>query len=144
MSNFKVEITGSERLKNQLRTHGSWLRVSSGEVSVTVGFTQFYALYVHEINAPHKVGQWKFLETAAKRNRRNVALNIERALNQKASFQNALMIGGLLIQREAQLLTPVDTSALKASAFTCPTNEVEAVSETAYRRSEAIRKAAGK
>lgn len=42
------------------------------ELSVVVGYNADYALYVHEIDANYKVGQWKFLETAVKQNSRQV------------------------------------------------------------------------
>ena len=29
-----------------------------------IGFTASYAVFVHEVRAKHKVGQWKFLQTA--------------------------------------------------------------------------------
>jgi len=108
------------------------------QVSVTVGFTQRYALYVHEVQAAHKVGQWKYLETPAKQNSRELARMMETALNSKMPMLQALMMAGARLQREAQMLTPVDTSALKASAFTCPTRDVEAVSQAAFARSEVI------
>lgn len=50
---------------------------------------------------------------------RNVIRNLQR--KDKAfqrGIERGLKKGGLLIQREAQLLVPVDTGALKASAFT--------------------------
>jgi hypothetical protein len=107
--------------------------------SVTVGFTQRYALYVHEVQARHVVGQWKYLETPARQKTREIARMIEVALKSRIPFLQALMMAGLNLQRAAQLLTPVDTSALKASAFTCPTKDVEAISQTAFEKSENVR-----
>ncbi len=106
---------------------------------MTVGFTQRYALWVHEVQARHVVGQWKYLETPARQKTREMARMIETALKSNIPLMQALMFAGLNLQRAAQLLTPVDTSALKASAFTCPTRDVESVSQTAFQKSEAIR-----
>jgi len=36
------------------------------KVQYTVGFTQFYGIYVHEMPGPFKVGQPKFLEQPAR------------------------------------------------------------------------------
>lgn len=87
--------------------------------SVQVGFTVNYAIYVHEnLKAFHPVGQAKFLETAARENETKINKIIASALKKGASLDEALLLGGLYLQREAQKLCPVDTGALKASAFT--------------------------
>ncbi len=96
-------------------------------------------MFVHEVQARHKVGQWKYLETPARQLNREMGRLIERGLMRGIGMLQSLMIAGLRLQREAQGLTPVDTSALKASAFTCPTSEVEAVSQRAFQLSETIR-----
>ena len=89
------------------------------KVSVTVGFTQSYALYVHEnMQANHPVGQAKFLETAIRRFTPTSGQFILAAMKRNITLSNALLLAGLKVQREAQLLTPVDTGALKGSAFT--------------------------
>lgn len=38
------------------------------KMRVVVGFGAAYSVFVHEIDAEHRVGQWKFLETAAYQN----------------------------------------------------------------------------
>lgn len=38
------------------------------QILATVYYSAFYALFVHEIKKKHKIGQWKFLETAIKQN----------------------------------------------------------------------------
>jgi hypothetical protein len=134
----KLDLLGSDSLKKKLlaiaQKYGQ-----PDQVSVTVGFTQRYAIYVHEVQAKHVVGQWKYLETPARGMTRQTCRTIETALRRGAPMLQALMLAGLGIQRAAQILTPVDTSALKASAFTCPTQDVESVSQAAFQTSEQIR-----
>ena len=49
------------------------------------------------------------------------------------------MAGGLLLQREAQKLTPVDTSALRASAYTALERNAPTARRESFNRSELIR-----
>lgn len=89
--------------------------------SVIVGFTAQYALYVHEnLQAHHDTGQAKYLEQPARQLSSSGELQrvIETAYKNGARLQDALVLGGLRIQREAQQLVPIDTGNLRASAFT--------------------------
>ena len=130
-------IEGISRLKSKLMTLAD--KFGQPKASVTVGFTQRYALHVHEVQASHVVGQWKYLESPARSLAGQITKNVQTALSSGISMEQSLMLGGLLLQRAAQQITPVDTSALKASAFTCPTDRVEAVSQQKFMESEAIR-----
>jgi hypothetical protein len=86
---------------------------------VVVGFTQNYAIHVHEnLHSAHKVGQAKYLETAYKMILPEIKGIVKAILKVGGSLTKGLLIAGLRIQREAQKLTPVDTGALKASAYT--------------------------
>ena len=110
-------------------------------ISVVVGFTQRYALFVHEnMQAKHPVGQAKFLETPARELGSEIGRIVRTAVARGVSIGKALILGGLRLQREAQLLCPVDTSALKSSAFTVPEEDLEEKSQQAFEKSEAIRK----
>lgn len=107
-------------------------------VSIVVGYSQSYALEVHErIDVRRRVGQPKFLETAARQLEPEIRETLRRSPQNKLA-ENMLRCG-LLIQREAQKLTPVDTSALKASAFTTVEEDLERVSTEARARAEIIR-----
>ncbi len=89
------------------------------KVSVIVGFTAAYAIYVHEnLEAYHPVGQAKFLADAAINNEKQVCELIGNAIDKGKTLAQALLLGGLKLQAEAQKLCPVDTGALKGSAFT--------------------------
>ena len=92
---------------------------SQPKVSVVVGFTATYALYVHEnLEAIHPNGEAKFLENAANSTSDKVASVIEKAAAAGKPLEQCLLLGGLIIQADAQKRCPVDTGALKGSAFT--------------------------
>jgi hypothetical protein len=108
------------------RRASEWLGESSraaagatGPVSVAVGYTQSYAIYVHEnLQAKHPVGQAKYLEQPFRELAPDLAKQIEADMRRGTGLAMALLRAGLLVQRESQLLVPVDTGALRASAFT--------------------------
>lgn len=115
----------------------STARISTAnKVVVAVGYTQSYAIYVHE-NVEMKLrgkprrkpakgvywgprGQAKFLEQPARElsNSGEVARIIMAALEQRKTLAQALLLAGLRIQRESMGKVPIDTGALRASAFT--------------------------
>ncbi len=68
---------------------------------------------------------------------------IEEVMLNGGSFQKALLAAGERLEREAKLLCPVDTSALRASAFICPTSNENAVADAAFAKSEALRTKVG-
>ncbi len=101
--------------------------------SVVTGYTANYALFVHE-NVEMKLkgqerstkgrywdpqgrGQAKFLEQPV-RTLIGELKRIVRAATPKIGLVKSLLLVALRIQRESQLLVPVDTGNLKASAFT--------------------------
>jgi len=87
--------------------------------SVIVGYTQNYAIYVHEnLQARHPVGQAKYLEQPLRENAKGIAEVIRRAYVQTKDLAKSLLLGGLFLQSKSQPLVPVDTGALKNSAFT--------------------------
>lgn len=93
--------------------------IKASKASVTVGYTQNYAIFVHEdLVAHHSVGQAKFLEQPARTLQDKFRGIIEDALRRKRTMSQALLLAGLTLQRESQKLVPVDTGALKSSAFT--------------------------
>lgn len=88
-------------------------------VSVLVGFGTNYALYVHEnLEANHPVGQAKFLEQPAREMQRDLADIVVEGMRKGIGMVKSLLLAGLRLQREAQIRCPVDTGAMRASAFT--------------------------
>lgn len=93
--------------------------VASAGGSVIVGYTQAYAVYVHEdteANHPNG-GQAKFLEQPARELKKEFGKIIRQAVGKGYTVVQALLLCGLRLQKESQKLVPVDTGALKASAF---------------------------
>lgn len=89
------------------------------KTEVHVGYTQAYAVPVHEnTQAFHNVGQAKYLEQPAREHQKDVLNDVEQAYKRGASLGDSMVVGGLRLQRESQKLVPVDTGALKNSAFT--------------------------
>lgn len=86
--------------------------------NVVVGFAANYAIWVHEKQAHHVVGQWKFLEQPARELSGEIAQIVVNRLKQGDKMPRALILGGMRLQRAAQELTPVDTGNLRGSAFT--------------------------
>lgn len=87
--------------------------------SVLVGYTAAYAVHVHEdLQAYHKVGQAKYLEEPARLLQPELKEMIVKSRLQGRPLSQALLLAGLRLQRESMLLVPVDTGALRASAYT--------------------------
>jgi hypothetical protein len=126
----KVVQTLAQREKGQPR-----------KVSVVVGYRSNYALHVHENremrlrgqkrSKPRKGFYWDpqgkaqagFLETPFRRHQGRIGEIIWKTVENGGSLEQGLVMAGLFLQRESQMMVPVDTGKLKASAFT----EVEKV-----------------
>lgn len=92
---------------------------------VSVGYTQAYALYVHEnmeVSLTLKnvrAGRGaKYLETPYRQMMTSMVQHIRDGLKARKPLAKLLMVEGLLLQRASQKLVPIDTGALRASAFT--------------------------
>ncbi len=113
-----AKILNKERLIQKLRRKRQYAK-DNLNAAVLVGYTASYAIYVHEnLEAYHEVGQAKFLEEPARTLRPEIVSIIDQALQAGQSMGDALLLAGLRLQAESQLLCPVDTGNLRASAFT--------------------------
>lgn len=93
--------------------------ITDDNVSVIVGYTAAYGVHVHEnLTAYHPVGQAKFLEEPARLLQPRLKDEIFEQLKRGRTMAQALLVAGLRLQRESMKLCPVDTGALRASAFT--------------------------
>lgn len=113
-------ILGLQRLVDKLRDKAA-RSLKDDDSSVVVGYTQAYAIYVHEnMEAIHPVGQAKFLEHPARELSDGGVLSgiVYEAMRKGKSMLQGLIVAGERLQRESQKLVPVDTGALKGSAFT--------------------------
>jgi hypothetical protein len=111
-----MRIDGLKALNATLK---SMERSADGSPVVEVGFSAAYGIYVHEdLQAHHPTGQAKFLEQPARENAKKYAETIRMAVRTGLPLSRALVLAGLELQADAQRLTPVDTGALRSSAFT--------------------------
>lgn len=114
-----ARLTGDDEVIKKLRDIAK--RVSKKyEGNVVVGYEAAYAVYVHEdLTASHpNGGQAKYLEQPARTKAKEIREVVNAAMARGATVEKALFMGGLKLQRESQLLVPVDTGYLRASAFT--------------------------
>lgn len=111
------------------------------EKIVQVGYSQSYALYVHEnLSAGHKPGkEAKYLQNPARQYEKVLASIIHRTVLKTGSVQKGLLLAGLRLQRESQKIVPIDTGALRASAYTSLESQADIDAAAAYAKSEAIR-----
>ncbi len=104
-----------EAMKRQARAG-----TKGGKVVVKVGYTQNYGIWVHEdLTANHpNGGQAKFLEVPFREMIPRVPALLAKFQKEGKTLAEALLLVGLELQAESQKLVPVDTGALRASAFT--------------------------
>ncbi len=120
-------------------------RISSYEVPgktvVVTGYSQSYGVYVHEnLTARHKEGKSaKFLERPARQLRGELNRIVRTVFKKTKDISKALIVAGLRLQRESQKIVPVDTSALRASAFTAESHRADTQATLARFRSNVIR-----
>lgn len=135
-----AKVIGIEGVNAKLRKLADRSRQKDAGALV-VGFSQSYAIYVHEVPARHKPGkQWKYLETAVRRLAPEIPRIVEATYRVTGSIYAGLLKAALRIQAAAQLLTPVDTGALKASAFTAKDPGWQQQAAAARSRAESIRR----
>lgn len=132
-----MKLEGLNRLQDRLKETED--KSSSG--GVVIGYTQQYALEVHENlamrHAPGKSA--KYLERPARELAAELGEIIRKVYEKTKNIKQALLTAGLRLQRASQQIVPIDTGALKNSAFTALDEDVEAVAEAAYSKSESIR-----
>lgn len=114
-----MKVEGLERVVAVLRARAA-AATRDSNVSVAVGYTASYALYVHEnLEARHKPGkQAQYLVGPARALQHVIGGIVRTALAWGATLAQGLLLAGLRIQRESMMVVPVDTGALRASAFT--------------------------
>ena len=111
-------IEGVDRLLAKLRAREAAAR-KDRDKQVVVGYTASYAIFVHEnLEVRHPTGQAKFLEQPLRELRSELIDMVKQAVRKGATLVQGLLMAGLRLQRESQQLCPVDTGALRASAFT--------------------------
>lgn len=131
-----MRISGIEALEQRLKEMAKAAKADD----VIVGYTQDYAVYVHEMTwLQHKPGkEAKYLETPARRLARELFRVILNTFRSSGDFQKALLVAGMRLQGESQKIVPRDTSALAFSAYTA--KESDAPAKAAAARARAVAK----
>lgn len=139
---MKTKVSGIDRLRRKLKRKQRDLRSSAPKENVEVGYTQSYALAVHEVPANHDPGKRdKYLTGPLRDEEQNIRRVIAEETRQN-DLATGLLMGALYLQRKSQEVVPIDTGALKASSYTAVHDEAAEVAQKAFERSEAIRQAA--
>ena len=142
-----AKIVDIEKMMAVLRKKAAEARIDT-DVSVVVGYTAAYALYVHENlqgtpHPPKSDAQRKAMFASIRERERRGRVSwsngqpkfltmpfrelgssgefrriIIAAIRAGKTFAQGLLLAGLRLQRESQKLVPVDTGNLKSSAFT--------------------------
>lgn len=136
------KVTGINEVRKRLAKMQK--QEQEDHAAVIVGYSQRYAIYVHEnLEARHAEGkQAKYLEAPARRLSKTLADIIATSYRKTRSMEKSLLLAGLRLQRESQEIVPIDTSALKASAYTALEKDADKAAEEAFQRSESVRMAA--
>ena len=110
-----AKVEGVPELKAKLKKAAE----KGGNVEGTTGYTQAYGIYVHEnLEAKHPIGNAKFLENPLRDGKAQMQAIIVSAMKSGKTMKEAVTLALLWLQRESQLQCPVDTAALRNSAFT--------------------------
>ena len=136
-----VQITGLNKIQQALERIAKTYGEGQGEITAEHGYTQRYALPVHEgVGKNFRVGQAKFLEQPAREKQKEIASVIAQVTKQSGDVQQGLLAGALRLQRESQQLVPVDTSALKASAYVGTGKDADKKALEAFNKSENLKR----
>lgn len=139
-----VKVVGIEAVNAKLRALAN-RSMSKDNGVVIVGYTQRYAVYVHEVPAQHKEGkEWKYLESVVRRLSNEIVRIVEGVYRATNSITKGLLVAGLRIQRESMQIVPIDTGALRASAYTDLESQAAAAASAAQARAKAKEQAAAK
>lgn len=113
-----AKVEGVDKLRAALAKKATVVTLATAK-KVTVGYTAAYAVFVHEnLEAFHPIGQAKFLETPMREKSQEMAKIVLDAVKRGLPLDQALLLGGLFLQRASQDLCPVLTGYLRNSAFT--------------------------
>lgn len=112
-----IEISGFDRVIAQLSKREQLAKTEN--CSAITGYTAAYAVYVHEDRAAgHTVGKAGFLLDPFRRLEREIGSMVLTGVRSGLSLAQSILRAMLRVQRESQKEVPVDTGALRNSAFT--------------------------
>jgi hypothetical protein len=128
-----ADITGLREVQRELK------RLSKGFIAegVVVGFTQSYAIYVHEMKGlKHTTGKAGFLLDNARDLRKEMAQTVLTVTKNTGNVTKGLIAAGQRLQGAAMDDTPIDTGALRASSFVAKESDLEAASAAAKAKGD--------
>lgn len=109
----------ADRLLEKIGKRVAKAIANQGRVSYVVGYTQNYALPVHEkLDVYHPVGKAQYLIDPFRDMKKMAGKLIAAYMKQGKTINEALLLVALEVQAQSQEEVPVDTGALKNSAFT--------------------------
>jgi len=134
-----MKILGLKSLKATLKKLVK--KYGPAKPSVVVGYTANYAVYVHENkSAKHKAGKSaKFLEGPARAKSKQISDKIEGGLKIGVALDDALLLGGQQLQRESEIVVPIEFGALRGSAFTAKEKDADEAAAVAYSNFKSIK-----
>ena len=136
---FGLQVKGFDKVQQLIVQHERQLKPDQENI-VEVGFTQTYALIVHEdMEMNHEVGQAKYLEQPSRVGKEMIGKVIATTISKGGSIQQGLEAGGRVLEVLAKELTPVDTGALRLSTYVAPESSADEAAKSAFDRSEAHR-----
>lgn len=111
------------------------------DVSAVTGFTQTYAVIVHEdMDAAHAPGKTaKYLEIPLKQNMRVIVELVNKVYLRTGDLGQGLLAGCKFLHGLSRQIVPVDTGALRASAFYAMAADEDTAATAAFYQSESIR-----
>lgn len=114
----------------------------ASNISVQVGYTQSYAVWVHEnLEASHAEGKSaKFLSIPAKEHQHTLSKIVTKIYKKTKDMKLALTTAGMRLLRESQKIVPIRTGALKASGYVSTEEEAEVNAKKAWEKGERVRK----
>lgn len=138
-----AKIEGTQRLMYKLKAKHT--KGNKKPVAVT-GYAMVYAIYVHEnLNARHAEGKMaKYLTGPARVYRKEIAKLVRDTYKSTGNLEAAVLIGALFLQRMSQEIVPIDTGALRSSAYTALQKNSADAAQAAAKRGQRIRDAARK
>lgn len=132
-------VTGIKEVKEAIKS----LKRNFRAEPVVVGYTANYALMVHENrSANFNVGKAGFLLDNTNEMKGELASIVKQTTKNNGSLQSGLDTAGLALQRKAQGDTPIDTGALRASAFTARESKANSAAAQAFIKSQEKRESA--
>lgn len=113
-----ASITGVDAVTALLKAESRKWLVWTNRSNVEVGYSAYYAVYVHEdLRANHTNGQAKFLEDAVKFFGSDLVLQVENEVRKGTSLDLAVFRAAADLLAASKTIVPVRTGFLRDSGY---------------------------